>query len=160
MKKLFYNSYILSHFDYACTIWGWAANTDISKVRVLQKRAAKMILQKPIRTPSKELFSQLNWLNFENRCKYHTSIIAYKCMNYLVPDYLNDIIIFSSNTKYMLRSAANYDIITNKANTVYMKKSFSFMCKEIWNSLPCVIRSTKTVASFKQNLKSYLLSTQ
>ena len=160
MKKLFYSSYILSHFDYACTLWGWAAKKDILKISILQKRAAKIILQKPMRTPSKELFSELNWLTFDNRCKYHAAIVVYKCMHNMAPDYLKDIVTFCSNSKYMLRSTTNKDLITNKPNSLFIKKSFSFMCKEIWNALPPSLRSTSTITYFKHNLKLYLLSCQ
>ena len=80
MKQLFYNSYIMSTFDYCCAIWGTASKTNISQIAILQKRAAKIILQKPMRTPTRELFKQLKWLTFENRCKYPTAVIVYKCI--------------------------------------------------------------------------------
>jgi len=48
MKLLFYNAYLLPVFDYCCTIWGKDYKSYINKINILQKRAAKLILNKPI----------------------------------------------------------------------------------------------------------------
>lgn len=160
MKKLFHNSYILTTFDYCCTIWGSANKTNLTKVNVLQKRAAKVILQKPNRTPSKELFLQLKWLSFNNRCKYHTAILIYKCVNNQTPEYLNNIITFSQNHKYNLRSATHNDIVNTKANTGYKKRAFSYHSMDIWNSIPIEIRMACSISAFKRQYKTHLFSNQ
>ncbi|KAK3105561.1 hypothetical protein FSP39_000518 [Pinctada imbricata] len=46
-RKLYYNSYILPVFDYCITIWGNASKTQLERVFKLQKRAARIILDKP-----------------------------------------------------------------------------------------------------------------
>jgi hypothetical protein len=56
MKKMFYNAYIMSTFDYCCTIWGKRTQSTISKITKFQKRAARIILNKPAKMPSKDLF--------------------------------------------------------------------------------------------------------
>ena len=59
MKIKFYNSYILPILHYCCTIWGKDNKRYINKINMLQKRIAKINLNKPIRTPSEGLFKQL-----------------------------------------------------------------------------------------------------
>ncbi len=154
MKQLFYNSYILTSFDYCCTIWGRGTKTDLSKIYVLQKRAAKIILQKPIRTPSKELFSQLNWLTFDDRCKYHAAILIYKCIDNKTPEYFNDIINFSKNSRYNLRSITHNDIVNTRINTNYKKKAFSYYSMEVWNEIPIYIRTVNSIVAFKSKYKT------
>ena len=56
MKIMFYNSYILPIFDYCCAIWGKDNKRYINKINMLQKRVAKIILNKPIRTQTEGLF--------------------------------------------------------------------------------------------------------
>ena len=129
-------------------------------MNVLQKRAAKVILQKPNRTPSKELFLQLKWLSFNNRCKYHTAILIYKCVNNQTPEYLNNIITFSQNHKYNLRSATHNDIVNTKANTGYKKRAFSYHSMDIWNSIPIEIRMACSISAFKRQYKTHLFSNQ
>jgi hypothetical protein len=65
MKEMFYNSYILPCFDYCCIIWSTCNKTEFEKVNKLQKRAAKIISCKPVKTPSLQLFLKLNWLTLK-----------------------------------------------------------------------------------------------
>ena len=141
MKQLFYNSYILPFFDYCCTVWWKSAKYRTSKLSVLQKRAARITLGAPSRTSSIELFAELNWLTFDNRCDHHAGVLIFKCRNNLSPRYIRDIISFSSNTKYNLWSSAHYDIINSRFNTLFMKKAFSYYSMNIWNEIPISVRT-------------------
>ena len=95
MKQMFYNAYLVPIFDYCCTVWGKSNKNYINKVKNnLQKRAATLILHKPVRTPTHGLFKQLKWLSFNDRCKYHTSILVYKTLNNMAPLYMTDIMGF------------------------------------------------------------------
>ena len=87
MKTMFYNSYFMSISDYCCFIWG--KRKDCShKITLIQKRAARIILNKPARTPSKPLFKELKWLTFPDRCNYHSALLVYKTLNDNVPSYI------------------------------------------------------------------------
>ena len=160
MKKLFYNSYIMSTFDYCCPVWAKSKQTHIRKITTLQKRAGKIILQKPMRTPSIEIFERLKWLTFENRINYHTGILVFKTLNNQCPEYMKDIISFSNNEVYNLRSSVKKDVAHIRFKTQHMKHSFSYHSRLFWNSLPKEIRSALTVQSFKSKSKKYLFNTQ
>ena len=55
MQRLLYNSYILSIFDYCCTVWWKNTKCESTELTVLQKRIARIILGVTTRTPSKNL---------------------------------------------------------------------------------------------------------
>ena len=78
-------------FNYCCIVWGKSNTSYINKVNSLHKRAARLILNKPVRTPTPGLFKQLKWLSFSDRCKYHTSILVYQTLNKMAPSYIVDI---------------------------------------------------------------------
>ena len=84
MKVLHYNAYIMSTFDYCCTVWG-----GISKVQNIifktQKRVARLILNKPVQTSSKSMFSELQWLTFEQRYYYYIALLVFKSNHNLTP---------------------------------------------------------------------------
>jgi len=127
MKLLFYNAYLLPIFDNCCTIWGKTNKRYINKILIIQKRAAKLILNKPTRTPTDGLFKQLRWLTFTDRCKYHTALLVYKTLNYMAPSYMSDIITVSTNNSYSLRSALRNDLVLkHKPKTRYIKDSFNY----------------------------------
>ena len=129
MKRLFYNSYIMSSFDYCCPVWAKHKQIHTRKLFTLQKRVGKLILQKPMRTASNIIFDELKWLTFENRVKYHTGILVYKTLNNQCPAYMKDIISFSRNENYSLRSSSKKDIACFRYNTQYKKRSFAIQSR-------------------------------
>ena len=88
--KQYYNSYILPTLDYGCLIWGRCSTSTTLRLLKLQKRAARIILNVDILTPSKWLFQELNWLTFPKRVQYHTCNMVYKALNGQTPEYISD----------------------------------------------------------------------
>ena len=91
MQQTFYNSYITPYFDNGCVTWSQCKSTCISRITKLQKRAARIILNKPIRSFSKENFVSLKWLAFKTRCMYFTTLMVYKTINGLTPPYMSNL---------------------------------------------------------------------
>ena len=59
----------------------------IDKLIKFQKRAARLILDKPMDTPSEELFQTLGWMKFDERVNYRKAILMYKSLHNLAPTY-------------------------------------------------------------------------
>ena len=55
----YYNSYILPIFDFGCLVWGRCSRGNILRLLKLQKRAARIILNADIMTPSQRMFNEL-----------------------------------------------------------------------------------------------------
>ena len=157
MKKMYYNAYLLSTLDYCCTIWGKNAQSTVKKMTTFQKRAARIILNKPMKTPSKDLFTELKWMFFSDRCKYHTAVMVFKFLNKGAPKYLSESLKFSNNPSYQLRSSSRNDLIISNYKTKYYKDSFTYYSARIWNDIPVDIRNIRTINGFKTNYRQYLL---
>ena len=158
MKRLFYNAYILPMFDYGCLVWGKGTNSYVNKIINLQKRIAKIILGKSKRAPSTDLFKELKWLKFSDRCKYHSAVLVYKTLNNMAPSYMSEIVSFSENNLYMLRSVTNKDIVLQtRPRTNYMKSSFTYYSRNVWNIIPLEIRESKNIQTYKIKFKQYLI---
>ena len=158
MKQLFYNAYITPIFDYGCVTWHKASAADINRIIKLQKRAARIVLNERRIARSSVMFKTLNWLTFTNRCKYFTALLVHKSLHNLTPTYINELIPFSRNIRYELRSKSRLDIAHIKANTNYLKKTFGYSSMEVWNQLPVDIRLLSNRNTFKTNLKTFLFS--
>lgn len=136
-RKLFYNAYILPHLDYCCTIWGNCNSDHLDRVTKFQKRAARMILDKDLETPSEELFSSLNWMTFRDRIQYQKAILMYKTFNNKAPQYLSNLFQHTSDTHNCnLRSVSTGLLQVHKPNTELYRKSFAYSGSKIWNTLP------------------------
>ena len=74
-KIMFYNAYIMPHFDYCVTVWG--DSSDLNKLDKLQKQAARIILDCHYLTPSKEMFCTLKWLPMKDWVKYSKATMTF-----------------------------------------------------------------------------------
>ena len=125
---------------------------------MLQKRIAKLILNKPLRTPTAGLYKQLNWLSFTDRCKYHSAVLVYKTLNNMAPSYMTEVLAFSKNEKYNLRSSKRSDLVLKtRPHTNYLKDTFAYYSMTIWNHIPYDIRVSSTLQSFKYRCKHFLM---
>ena len=156
MKVLFYNAYIMSTFDYCCTVWGGISRIQ-NTVLKSQKRVARLILNKPLRTSSKSMFSELQWLTFEQRYYYFNALLVFKSKHNLTPNYIRNLVSYAHNERYQLRSASKNDLNNIKSNTNNLKTSFSYNGAKIWNCLPINIKTISNLQSFKYQCKRHFL---
>ena len=84
---LLYNCLIQSQLDYCCEVWGSRYDEHVNRLEILQKRAARMILNANCYTPSSERFKRLNLLPLQKRVMYFRCIFIFKCINDLSSDF-------------------------------------------------------------------------
>ena len=157
---MFYNAYVLPILDYCCVIWGKGNTNYINRVFKLQKRIGKIILQQPQRSSSQEIFKTLDWLPFQDRCKYHTAMLVFKTLSNKAPSYMTDLMTISNNKIYDLRSSSRKDIaLYTIPKTKYVKDTFSYFSMKIWNDIPLNIRNLESLKYFKEQYKNYLKCT-
>ena len=136
--------------DYCCTIWG-NINCKLAECMVkFQKRAARIILDRSIDTPSADMFTELSWMTFPNRVKFQKSIIMYNILNNLSPSYLLDNFTLTSEVNQRsLRSTTENSLYIRKPNIELFRKSLSYSGSKIWIAIPDFVKGRTTVAKFK-----------
>ena len=87
-RTLFNNSIIQPILDYGAVVWGSNNKRHVQDIVKLQKRCARIILDKKWVTPSRPLFKELNILPFDKRLEYLLNILVFKALNNLAPNYL------------------------------------------------------------------------
>ena len=156
-RKLFYNAYILPHLDYCCSIWGNANTELMSAVIKFQKRAARSILDKPIDTPSEQLFAELKWMEFPVRVTYQKAILMYKIMHNLTPPYLTSLFKFSKEVHdRTLRSTSENLLYVPKPNFEFYRNSLAYSGSKIWNSIPDHLRSATSLQYFRSGYLNWI----
>jgi hypothetical protein len=158
-KKIYYNAYILPIIDYGVISWGQCSKINKDRIINFQRRFAKLVLGKSDSSTNAQLFSELEWLSFNDRIKYHTASLVYKTLHNLAPQYLHDLIEITQNTSYNLRSNSMQYLVHPKLNTEFMKKTFSYSGMIIWNEVPISIKILNNLNLFKKAYKQHLLTT-
>jgi len=88
------------------------------------------------------MFNELKWLSFRTICIDYTNVMIFKSLNNQTPTYVKELLTFSNNSFYNLRSTVNKSIVNDKPNTKFKSNSFSYFGMKTWNEFPkCIINS-------------------
>ena len=111
-RILYYNSIIKSVFDYVNVIWTTNCNKDNHvRVLLLQKIAARIILNANRTAPSVPLFNCLKWLPFYEDAKVTRCVIAYKRILGFLPSYLKESLRLNSSMHGRHTRYSNYNLL-------------------------------------------------
>ena len=135
-------------------VFPWGGSYIESMIK-LQKRAARIILDKGIDTSSKEMFKQLSWMEFPERVTFQKAVMMYKIFNNLTPSYLPNHFKFTSEIHVHQRSLWSTTenlLYIPKPNTELYRNSLAYSGSKIWNAIPEHIKQ----CAFKKFKKGYL----
>ena len=89
--------------------------------------------------------------------EYQTSILMFKCINGIAPDYLKQLFSFNNYNVYNLRRNS-FDVIVPRPKTETLKRAFSYNGAATWNKIPTSVREAPNILTFKRNVKLFILS--
>jgi len=126
------------------------------KLQSVLNAAARLIFSK--RTP---LLRDLHWLRVPQHVEYKLSVLVYRCLHNLAPEYLCDELrrVADISSRQRLRSSSTSALIIppTRLSTVG-DRAFPTTASCIWNSLPLHVTSTPSLQTFKKRLKTFLFS--
>ena len=104
------------------------------------------------------LIKPLGWMTIKQIFEYQRSVLMYKCLFGLAPNYLNELFQYTEpNHQYALRSTNNIlQLNVPKAKTEHFKSSFSYAGASTWKKLPSTIKCVLSLESFKFLGKKHL----
>ena len=154
VQKLYYQGYILPYIDYGSVVWGAASSTNIERLTKLQKRAARIILHADYDISSDQMFKELRWLSVPDRLKYNKTVLTYRAVNNLSPEYISKLLKPMSEVHNLnLRSSVNGTLYVSKSRISLYDGSFSCSAPRLWNALPQTVINASSLSTLKQSLK-------
>ena len=149
--KTIVNSLVVSCLDYCNGLYFGIAERLLNQLQLIQNAAAKAVTGKYKYDHLGEDLNDLHWLEIKKRVVFKISLIAYKSVNGLAPEYLQNMFQYSHH-------GHSLKLIVPQYTSSYGRRSFSYAGPKIFNNLPTQITSSDTVEMFKSNLKTYLFS--
>ena len=142
-KKVLINALVMPYFHYCTAAWSNAAPFRLNK------------LEKRIVEASNFLGREAHY-SINDLIEKEISILTFKALNGLAPDYLNSKVRMTKNShSHNTRGAANNHIQIPSSNTKFGVKTFSFRAAKIWNDLPSHISDEKSLLKFKELISDY-----
>ena len=95
---------IFSKLDYCNALYQGIAEKTISRLQIVQNAAARLLTGTRKRDSISPVLASLHWLPVKQRVTFKTLMFVYKALNGLAPDYIADLIHYTSPARD-LRSA-------------------------------------------------------
>ena len=154
---LIINALVFSKHFYCSSNWSNTSQSDIAKLQAVQNFVCRIVSGSKKYDQVTPVLSQLNWLPVKQHMYYRDSIMAFKCMNDLVPGYLSDQFIKrSSISKRKTRNSQLLNIPLFKTATG--QRTFYYRMVSLWNALPQNVKLCQSLAHFKTLMTKRLLT--
>ena len=129
-----------------------------SKIQITQNKCIRYCLKLDKMTHiSKNKFETLKRLHVKDRFNQSINSIVFKCFTKQCPSYLNEV--FELACPNHLKAKNGYlKLICLFRKTNSEQNALSFIGPSIWNKSPMVLKKTKSINTFKHNLKNYELT--
>lgn len=156
-KIIVYKSIIAPHFDYCSTILFLCTENDIQRLQKMQNKAMRVILYCDKRTHIRTMLDALQWMSVKQRIYLHSMIFIYKLVNNMLPNYLNEGLILSSEMhNYNNRDKTNFRL-------PLLKKTCSQNCLyykgiKFFNELPLEIKKSNSIKTFRKRCADFIKS--
>ena len=153
-----YFSLIYPHLNYCNIIWGCASKSVLNQLLLLQKRAIRIICHAKYLAHTDELAQKIHLLKLPHINIFQSAMFMYKYLNRNLPCVCKDFLAVNdpSTNVYNLRQFNNFAVPPFR--TLLRKRCLLIRGPKIWNLIPCEIKSSPSLSSFKRKLRTYLLS--
>ena len=155
--RILYNSLVLQYLSYGTILWGNTYLKYTKKLEVLQKKAIRCMSKVGYNEHTLPYFHKYQVLKLNDIYKYQMSQMGYGFVNSKLP--LPLLRLFKKNEDvHNINTRQIHNIYLPKVKLDLVKRSFIYECPHIWSGLNGNIRSSKSLTSFKYQIKRLLIS--
>ena len=145
-REIMYNTMIQPILDYGDIVWGDCFNqTQMDRSQVLQNKAAKIILNKPVYSSSTSALAGLGWKTLKVRRQFHRSLFFFKCSQNK-SDFNFNLAHRSSIHNYSTRSSSEF--VTPKYTTNWGQSKSDYLFVKEFNLLSNTVKFSKSVSGY------------
>ena len=148
VRKMLYQSLVLSHLDYCSVVWNSCRVTLGKRIERVQNYALRLILQKPPLTSSDLLRQTLGWTTLDARRQNVLLCQVHRCVSNQTPSYLCSRFTPDSSLHYAETRGSTKLPLPNP-NGLNYHTSFEFQWAKIFNKLPKNTRDLKEKKLFR-----------
>ena len=153
LRRLLCKALIQPHFDYVCVAWYPLLNKRKSKrIQIAQNKCIRYCLNLDNKAHiGTNEFLKINWLPTKKRVEQCICANVFKFFNQMSPQYRAEMFHPSSSVHNTRRATQKLDLPFRKS--CIGQKTLSYIGPKIWNNLPAQIKLSKSVNTFKHDIK-------
>ena len=150
--KTLYTGIVQPHFRYCCSVWGCAGSTELNQLQKLQNRAARIITNSSVDTPSRPLIDKLGWKTIEQLIASKSKTMVSKSLHELAPKYLRDLFTRNAKCSSYLLCNSETDLRLPLKKSSNGQKCFSYRGAKAWNDHPTNTKQAPSLNIFKKSI--------
>ena len=152
-KKILFNSFVKSQFNYCPLIWMFCSRTRNNQINSIQERALRITYNNYINSYS-ELLQMYKLKSVHQNNIHFLMIEVYRFLNGLSPPIMDDIFRLREN-RYNLR---NFRLLEchNVKTSIYGTETVTYKSSQLWNLVPPEIKNKDSLAQFKYGIKEWI----
>ena len=150
--KMLYNSLILPHLNYGVECWYAAPNFSLNKLQVLQKKAVRAIFNMPYNSHTNDVFKENGLLKLVDIYRLNLACHMYNIRK-MPANY--DISLRPRSMSSIHSYETRNSIAIPRYNKTTSQSSFLYQSAKEWNLIPECIKNSRSLASFKGNLRRF-----
>jgi hypothetical protein len=153
--EILIHSFVTSRIDACNALLAGAMKGELNRLQRVLNAAARLLTLAEKQCPITPILRELHWLRVEERIKYKIALLTFKALQGNSPGYLQNLVAVQE-TPRRLRSSSELLLQQPFVRLVSTDAAFGVAAPKVWNSLPVVVRSAHSLASFKSLLKTHL----
>ena len=134
---------VSSRMDYCNSLFYGIEKRLIFKLQKVQNAAARLISKRRKCESVRDVLKELHWLPVRQRIIFKLLLLTFKILNGMAPENLSCLISVRDADAVLLNNVYY--------NTVYGRRSFSYIAPRYWNALPFHVRSAGSIDIFKRH---------
>ena len=155
--KIIIQALVLSKLDYCNLLLAGSAKYQLKKLQRVPNMACRVINNLRKYDHISASIMGLHWLKVKECIECKIACLVFRCRENIAPNYLADLLPTKTSNRD-LRSTNSTAIPILKCKNIQTRQaSFAGNGPDTWNSLPCYIRQSSRLLSFKKLLKTHLL---
>ena len=147
---ILYNSLVKPYFTYCIIIWGNTYTKYLHKIQIIQKKIIRILTFSEFKAHTGPLFIKHKIMTASQLYDYFSGIFIFKSIHDLLP------IRFSKMFIHNFALRKSLDLRANFCTRKVCEFSIRFNGPKVWNKLTHITKASKSIFSFKRNLKNEL----
>ena len=155
---MLYNTLILPYLNYCIIIWGRACSSIIKPLIILQKKAIRLCTKSHFGAHAPPLFEGVKTLSLHDLHSVNLAMFMYNYVNKFLPSSFSNFINVNSDFHNHYTRTRGFYRPPSSRLALTERKSVKVHGSLLWNSLSNSLKMSRSLYSFKRQLKKELLN--